>query len=103
VGPLESAVAGAASTAVAQLVTTPLDVVRNRAMADVGGGETSYFGRLRTISAEEGAAGLFSGAAPRVGKAVLSGAIQFATYEETKARMASILFNGGGGGATNRN
>jgi len=102
VGPVESAVAGAASTAIAQLVTTPLDVVRNRAMA-VGDGESSYFGRLRTIAAEEGAAGLFSGAAPRVGKAVLSGAIQFATYEETKARMASILFNGGGGGATNRN
>ena len=85
--PLDGAVAGAVSTAVAQLLTTPLDVVRNRVMA----GEEpstekspSYIGSLVNLAQEEGVAGLFAGASPRVGKAILSGAIQFATYEETK-------------------
>ena len=87
----------------AQLVTTPLDVVRNRLMAgkdktskepssdtidqDAGG----YLDMLTTLAREEGISGLFAGAAPRVGKAVLSGAIQFATYEETKQTISKML------------
>lgn len=88
--PLEGALAGAASTAIAQLITTPLDVVRNRVMA----GEepeneksSTYIGSLVKLAQEEGVEGLFAGASPRVGKAILSGAIQFATYEETKQKI----------------
>jgi solute carrier family 25 S-adenosylmethionine transporter 26 len=94
--PLEGAMAGAASTAVAQFVTTPLDVVRNRVMA----GEmpenkkaSSYIGSLVKLAEEEGIEGLFAGASPRVGKAILSGAIQFATYEETKQKLNYMFEN----------
>ena len=107
--PLEGACYGAASTAIAQFWTTPLDVVRNRVMANAtssslddkgdgnaDGGETkreddSYLGKFVTIAKEEGIQGLFAGASPRVGKALLSGAIQFATYEETKQSMRNFF------------
>ena len=46
---------------------------------------------LRKIAADEGPRGLFAGASPRVGKALLSGAIQFAAYEETKISIARLL------------
>jgi solute carrier family 25 S-adenosylmethionine transporter 26 len=95
--PLEGALAGALATAVAQLLTTPLDVVRNRVMTGTSSsnddGTTSnanYFEMLQ-ITAAEGA--LWAGAAPRVGKALLSGAIQFATYEETKRQLADFFFS----------
>jgi solute carrier family 25 S-adenosylmethionine transporter 26 len=35
--------------------------------------------------------GLFAGATPRVGKALFAGAIQFATYEETKQSINRFL------------
>ncbi len=102
--PLEGAVYGAMATAVAQFVTTPLDVVRNRIMADtdkasgisVGrssannqGDEksvkkSSYLEKFVVLAKEEGLEGLFAGATPRIGKAFLSGAIQFATYESVQ-------------------
>ena len=103
--PAEGALYGAAATAVAQFLTTPLDVVRNRAMARTtsstssdnsddknGKGKTpapSYLESLTKIAKEEGVKGLFAGVSPRVGKAILSGAIQFATYEETKQVIAN--------------
>jgi solute carrier family 25 S-adenosylmethionine transporter 26 len=106
--PADGAWAGAVSTALAQLVTTPLDVVRNRVMCqqqqdrsgdgdgggnvDAGASSSSYLSSLLRLAQEEGAFGLFAGATPRVAKAFLSGAIQFATYEETK-RAASELFS----------
>ena len=88
----EGAVYGAGATAIAQFFTTPLDVVRNRIMAgkseSLGGSSDesspSYVGKFIGLAREEGLKGLFAGASPRVGKAFLSGAIQFATYEETK-------------------
>ena len=127
--PLQGAVVGAGATAVAQLVTTPLDVVRNRLMASAmsnnttalgtrqfstvvspGPGEDesdndepgesqdgrgyrqrSYWDTLTYLAESEGLPGLFAGAAPRVGKALISGAIQFATYEETKRDVARFL------------
>ena len=127
--PLQGAVVGAGATAVAQLVTTPLDVVRNRLMASAmsnnttalgtrqfstvvspGPGEDesdndepgesqdgrgyrqrSYWDTLTYLTESEGLPGLFAGAAPRVGKALISGAIQFATYEETKRDVARFL------------
>jgi len=89
--PLEGAVTGAASTAVAQLLTTPLDVVRNRCMMTSDTEEDkSYIETLVGIFKTEGLPGLFAGASPRVGKAILSGAIQFATYEQTKIQLRSI-------------
>lgn len=88
--PVEGAMAGAAATAFAQFFTTPLDVVRNRVMAG-GKSDTNYWASLVTLAKEEGYDGLFAGAAPRVGKAILSGAIQFATYEEAKTELAKFF------------
>ena len=106
VTPLQGAIAGAGSTAVAQFLTTPLDVVRNRLMAnsvneegdddnkkvdETFAGRRSYWGTLKELAETEGLPGLFAGASPRVGKALISGAIQFATYEETKKDIAKLL------------
>ena len=115
--PTEGAVAGAIATAVAQFTTTPLDVVRNRLMtrskpnkgaeygideesADIeegnlgSGNPIAYFQTLATLAKEEGLEGLFAGASPRVGKAILSGAVQFATYEETKQKITNFILRG---------
>ncbi|KAG7374713.1 dihydrouridine synthase Dus [Nitzschia inconspicua] len=100
--PLEGAEAGALATAIAQLVTTPLDVVRNRLMMKLPGKHAEqkddttndYLRNLIRLGQEEGLDGLFAGAAPRVGKAILSGAIQFATYEETKQSITKLLMTG---------
>ena len=98
--PIEGARAGALATAVAQFVTTPLDVVRNRLMAgkDNTGNTLSneqrskgYIESLIALGEEEGLRGLFAGSVPRASKAILSGAIQFATYEETKQSMSKML------------
>lgn len=97
--------------AAAQLVTTPLDVIRNRLMTGENNNKSSsrttptngeesagdravkdsYIQTLITLGKEEGLGGLFAGATPRVAKAFLSGAIQFATYEETKQSIARLL------------
>lgn len=87
---LEGATAGAFATAASQLFTTPLDVVRNRLMTgkDQDGDEQIKEGKTRgyveslvLLGKDEGLKGLFAGATPRIGKALLSGAVQFATYE----------------------
>lgn len=96
VSPVDGAVYGAFSTAISQFTTTPLDVVRNRIMAEVSdvsdtNDSLSYFGRMTQIVKDEGAGALFAGSLPRVAKAILSGAIQFATYEETKQKMGELL------------
>lgn len=89
---VEEALAGAAATALSQFLTTPLDVVRNRVMAEKADDTTtSYVGLLVQIAREEGLKGLFAGATPNVLKALLSGAIQFATYEETKQEIKLLL------------
>ena len=46
--------------------------------------DESLVNSLRRVGREEGLGGLFAGVSPRIGKALISGAIQFATYEETK-------------------
>ena len=100
VSPIEGALYGAISTGVAQFITTPLDVIRNRIMAEdtfITNGEVdviknrTYTERFIKLAKEEGFNGLFAGATPRVGKAILSGAIQFATYEETKSKVADLF------------
>ena len=52
---------------------------------------SSYVDKLTTLARDEGLEGLFAGATPRVGKALFAGAIQFATYEETKQSINSFL------------
>jgi solute carrier family 25 (mitochondrial S-adenosylmethionine transporter), member 26 len=100
--PFEGAVYGALSTVVAQLATTPLDVVRNRVMTDVSSSlsindsnestaSSQYLERLLQVAKDEGLAGLFAGTTPRIAKAILSGAIQFATYEETKRQFLNWI------------
>ena len=108
--PLEGAVLGAISTGLAQAMTTPFDVVRNRVMVESsvgdagdgggsggsgggggGGGEgeggskseskRGYLETIGDIAREEGVGTLFAGTTPRIGKAVLSGFVQFGTYE----------------------
>ena len=105
VSPLEAAVAGAVATALSQAITTPLDVVRNRAMLSKGQGgarskagplgpaefASSYFGALSTIARDEGIGALWVGLSPRIGKAVLSGAIQFGSYEISKGKMSEAF------------
>ena len=96
ISPGEGAVYGALSTGVAQLVTTPLDVLRNRIMAvskadQESDEKLSYVDRLVKIAKEEGVEELFAGSTPRVAKAMLSGAIQFATYEETKQKVGEFF------------
>ncbi|KAL7471804.1 hypothetical protein ACHAXS_012106 [Conticribra weissflogii] len=98
--PADGAVYGALSTAIAQFATTPLDVLRNRIMADIetkrkgdfgDRKKTSYLERLSTIADEEGVSALFAGSSPRVAKAILSGALQFAAYEETKEKISEMF------------
>lgn len=83
-------------------MTTPLDVIRNRLMtgkekrskaslSDADQDKGNYLDALAKLAREEGISGLFAGASPRVGKAILSGAIQFATYEETKQSILKML------------
>jgi len=129
--PLEGAVIGALATALSQAATTPLDVVRNRAMledeqvpktgtkeVEALAGATAraateaatnidkenavstknkenfavaYWRTLSTIAREEGFSALWVGLSPRVGKAMLSGAVQFGTYEVTKGSMSNYF------------
>jgi solute carrier family 25 (mitochondrial S-adenosylmethionine transporter), member 26 len=66
-------------------------VVRNRVMAGQQEKPNHYLESILTLAKVEGYGGLFAGATPRVGKAILSGAIQFATYEETKQKLAELF------------
>jgi len=101
--PIVGAFYGAISTGIAQCVTTPLDVARNRIMAEVkdnnatdnidkvDGSKMSYMERLVKIAKEEGVEALFAGTTPRIAKAMLSGALQFAAYEETKQKVTEMF------------
>ena len=81
---------------IAQIVTTPLDVARTRMMIDKKDAEghtnndvmnsgifvyTSYIGK------NEGMSALFVGLQPRIIRALVSGAVQFFTYETTQNAM----------------
>ena len=79
--PVEAAVGGAAAAATAQALATPLDVARVRIMTSDA---TGVAATLRRVAAEEGAGALWAGVAPKVARALASGAIQFSTYEATK-------------------
>jgi Mitochondrial carrier protein len=55
----------------------------------------SYGQSIVRLARTEGWNGLLAGATPRIVKAFISGAIQFATYEETKHAIANMFFNMG--------
>lgn len=78
---VEAALGGAIAASSAQALATPLDVARVRIITDNTGG---VVGTIRAIAADEGVAALYSGVAPKVARALASGAIQFSTYEATK-------------------
>lgn len=61
------------------------------AVKTVNAEKKNLFQNLNEIAFNEGLSGLFAGASPRIGKSLLSGAIQFATYEETKTKIAQIF------------
>lgn len=90
--PLEGAIAGSVASGFSQVLSTPLDVVRNRAMAKPSSEGGNFVESLIRLGREEGLEGLFAGTLPSVGKAVVSGAIQFATYEHTK-HLVNALFD----------
>jgi len=110
---LEKTAAGSLASCTAQLFTNPLDVIRTRLMtqdkretsvaaaspaSSYGGGvaaqsdssassSAAYSGIVdcgMRIATEEGPARLWSGVSPRLVRAVLSGAIQFGSYELVK-------------------
>lgn len=74
---------GSLASATAQLVTTPLDVVRTRAM-DAGASSLTITDRARAIFNDEGVPALFAGLAPRLLRSLVSGGLQFGSYEFTK-------------------
>ena len=63
--------------------TTPLDVVKTRAMA-AGSEGMPVAARAFAIARDEGPGGLFAGLTPRLARAAVSGALQFGSYEFTK-------------------
>ncbi|CAM9129952.1 unnamed protein product [Chrysoparadoxa australica] len=100
---LESAALGSIASAVSQVAASPVDVVRTRIMTQerVRGtasekaesqrknkSSLKYTGIAQTlalITEEEGISTLWSGIVPRLLRSVVSGGIQFASYETTKA------------------
>eukprot|EP00285_Hemiselmis_virescens_P012814 CAMPEP_0173400448 /NCGR_PEP_ID=MMETSP1356-20130122/47944_1 /TAXON_ID=77927 ORGANISM="Hemiselmis virescens, Strain PCC157" /NCGR_SAMPLE_ID=MMETSP1356 /ASSEMBLY_ACC=CAM_ASM_000847 /LENGTH=271 /DNA_ID=CAMNT_0014360379 /DNA_START=17 /DNA_END=832 /DNA_ORIENTATION=+ len=83
--PLKAAALGAFSSSIAQIFTTPLDLARNRIMA-APGGKLTVPRVISRVLAEDGPTGLFVGLTPRIARAIVSGAIQFATYEFVKGK-----------------
>ena len=93
--PIEAAVGGALSAATAQALATPLDVARVRIMTADDAGRAAppggALGTIRAIAADEGVGALYAGVAPKVARALASGAIQFSTYEATKAWAVGFI------------
>ena len=75
-------------TLAAQAIATPLDVARVRIMTSHA---TDVVGTMKDIAANEGAGALYAGIAPKVARALASGAIQFSTYEATKEWSLNFL------------
>jgi solute carrier family 25 S-adenosylmethionine transporter 26 len=86
--PIEAAVGGAIAASTAQAIATPLDVARVRIMTSDA---TGVVDTMRDIAANEGGGALYAGIAPKVVRALASGAIQFSTYEATKEWSLNFL------------
>ena len=79
------ALLGSAASSIAQLTTTPLDVCKIRAIQAGDRGDVSIPRRIADIARDEGPFELFAGVAPRLARAVVSGALQFGSYELAKS------------------
>jgi solute carrier family 25 S-adenosylmethionine transporter 26 len=77
-------IAGAIAAVVAQILTTPLDVVRNREMALTSGSDDE-------TNLLEGGGSIWAGTTTRVAKAIVSGGVQFAALEKTQDVVAAWL------------
>ena len=88
------------ATCVVTALVTPVDVANSRLVAAASGSgqgpakspaAASSGGRLlqcwKDVLEEQGVGGLWTGVVPRVAKSGLSGAITFAVYEFTKAKL----------------
>lgn len=84
---LNKAAFGSIASATAQLTTTPLDVVRTRAMDERD--DLAIPARAARIASQEGLGALFAGVSPRLLRALLSGGLQFGSYEFTKRFFAA--------------
>ena len=94
---------GVLSGAIASGVFTPMDVVKVRMQAEVGGGVRAdgapaagpryrnVLHALRTIAAEEGRAGLYKGVSPTMQRAAVVAAVELASYDECKTLLVSAL------------
>lgn len=80
-------VAGAVAGGVAATAVTPVDVIKTRlqiASAATGGSRGSSIAVARSIIAEDGVAGLFSGLGPRLARIPFYTSITLATFEGIK-------------------
>lgn len=92
--PIESAVCGSLSGAIAATFTTPLDVAKTRIMLASKTTQSSQLKlamMLRGIYADRGINGLFAGVGYRVMWITLGGFIFFGAYEEVKLLTSNIL------------
>ena len=92
---LDAAVAGALSAAAAQSVATPLDVARTRIMTGGAAPDANAVPLVAEIFRDEGIGALYAGIEPKAVRALLSGAIQFSTYEATKRWARGVLVGRG--------
>mmetsp|Transcript_5683 Transcript_5683/g.17972 ORF Transcript_5683/g.17972 Transcript_5683/m.17972 type:complete len:332 (-) Transcript_5683:372-1367(-) len=87
---LRKAALGSLASATAQLTTSPLDVVRTRVMDDDDDKKddlrrsSSIPARILAIANDEGAPALWAGLTPKLLRALVSGGLQFGSYEFTK-------------------
>lgn len=76
----EAAVIGSIASLVAQIATTPLDVIRTRIMLQSTSIDNPFLA-LNEIVSNEGVVALTKGIEARSFRAICSGGIQFASYE----------------------
>lgn len=81
---------GSLAYAVVTVLSNPASVGNTRMILEPGK-YSSLAECVRSIAAEEGIEGLSRGLAPRLGKAVVSGAVTFGIYEMSKAFVAAHL------------
>ena len=104
VSPVQQAISASAGSMITTLFSTPLDVVKTRVMTDAGAAAVSgdaaggggagdgdgagagggLVSTAARIVREEGPGALFAGVAPRLVRAVVSGGVQFGSYEVAK-------------------